>query len=342
MVTPLTGPLAMYGRVAGEAVRLWADEIAGPESVALKLYDTHPDPVAAVRRAEASRPDVLFGPYGRGPALAVARATSRLVWNGGGATARLAAPEFENVVNIPAPAASYFEGGLAAVRAADPRIASMTVVHSGKGFSGEVAGGLVSAAEEIGVTCWEVLFQPGRAGESLARAPSADVLAMVGSFRDELEMVRAANRSRWRAVMSVAAGVDEVLGALGDRREGLLGPAQWTPGAAVRPDLGPDAKWFTSAYHRRFGTAPPYPAVQALAAAVIWWECVRVAGTLDDEALLARARRLDGRTLYGTFRLDPVTGLQVGHRVVTVQWQDGARRVVWPPHRAEASLRLIQ
>lgn len=341
MVTPLTGPLALYGRVAGESVRLWADEVAEPDSVVLTLYDAHPDPVSAVRQAEASRPDVLFGPYGRGPVLAVARATSRLVWNGGGATARLAAPEFENVVNIPAPAASYFQGGLAAVRAADPEVASMVVIHTGKGFSGEVAGGVVSFAGRIGVTCAETLFRPGRAGESVARAPSADVLAMVGSFEDELEMVRAANRRRWRAVLSVAAGVDEVLEALGDRREGLLGPAQWMPGAAIPPDVGPDAEWFINSYRRRFGTFPPYPAVQALAAAVIWWECVRMAGTLEESALLAQARRLGVGTIYGAFRLDPVSGLQVGHRVVTVQWQDSFRRVVWPPHRAEASIRLI-
>ena len=342
MVTPLTGPLAMYGRVAGEAVRLWADEVAEPGPVDLRLYDTHPDPVAAVRRAEASRPDVLFGPYGRGPALAVARATSRLVWNGGGATARLAAPEFENVVNIPSPAASYFEGGLAAIRDADAGACSVVVVHTGRGFSGEVAGGAVAAAKELGMTCAEVKFRSGHAAESLSPAPGGEVLAMVGSFEDELAMVRAVKRRRWKAVLSVAAGVDEVLADLGDRREGLLGPAQWTPGAAPRPDLGPDARWFTSAYHRRFGASPPYPAVQALTAAVIWSECVRLAGTLEERVLMAQARRLDVRTLYGAFRLDPVTGLQVGHRLVTVQWQDGFRRVVWPRHRAESSLRLVQ
>ena len=341
MVTPLTGPLAMYGRVAGEAVRLWADQAAGPEPVNLRLYDAHPDRVSAVRQAEASRPDVLFGPYGRGPAVAVARATSRLVWNGGGATARLAAPEFENVVNIPAPATSYFEGGLEAIRAADPQVASLVVIHTGRGFSGEVARGAVSAAERVGMRCAEVLFRPGHAGESLSRAPGGDVLAMVGSFEDELEMVGAVRRRRWRAVLSVAAGVDEVLEALGDRREGLLGPAQWVPGVAPRPEVGPDAEWFVSSFRRRFGAFPPYPAVQALAAAVIWSECVRSAGTLDESALLVQARRLDSRTLYGAFRLDPLTGLQVGHRVVTVQWQGGVRRVVWPPHRAEVRLRLV-
>jgi len=29
----------------------------------------------------------------------------------------------------------------------------------------------------------------------------------------------------------------------------------------------------------------------------------------------------------------------VGHRGLTVQWQDGMRRVIWPPEQAQASLR---
>ena len=340
MVTPLTGPLAMYGRVTWAAMRLWAEEIVADWSVDLKFYDAHPDPAEATRRAQAWGPDVLFGPYGRGPALAVARATSRLVWNGGGTTARLAAPGFSNVVNIPAPAASYLEGGLAAIRSTDPQLRSLVVLHTGRGFSGEVARGAMSAAVGLGMSCAEVLFQPGGAEESVSRTPSGDVLAIVGSFQDELEIIRALDRRRWRAVLAVAAGVDEVLEAIAGQREGLIGPAQWTPASARKPDVGPEADWFVGAYRSQVGRAPPYPAAQALAAALIWSECVRMTDALDDETLMAQARRLDTRTLYGAFRLDPVTGLQVGHEVVTVQWQNGRRRVVWPRESAEASCSL--
>lgn len=44
-------------------------------------------------------------------------------------------------------------------------------------------------------------------------------------------------------------------------------------------------------------------------------------------------------TGFGRFRLDPVSGLQVGHQVLTVQWQDGQRSVVWPPEAAQRPLR---
>lgn len=339
-VTPLSGPLAIYGRAAGEALRLWTAEFTEALRVDLRLFDSHPDPVEAVRRAEASGADVLFGPYGRGPTLAVARAASRLVWNGGGASDRLALPRFPNVVNIPAPAASYLVGGLEAIRQACPGARSLVMLHTGRGFSGEVARGAVSAATDLGLSCAGIRFEPGEAVEALSRAPAGDILAMAGTFEDELEMVRCVERRRWKAVLSVAAGVDEVLAPVAERREGLIGPAQWTPSSAPSPLVGPAAGRFVEAYRRWTGQAPPYPAAQALAAALIWSECFRNAGGAEDRALLAEARRLATRTLFGEFRLDPLTGVQVGHRVITVQWQEGRRRVVWPPDRSEADLRV--
>ena len=93
----------------------------------------------------------------------------------------------------------------------------------------------MSAAMQLGISCADALFQPGQAEASLSGLPGGEVLAMVGSFQDELAILRTLDRGRWRAVLSVAAGVDEVLEALGDRREGLIGPAQWTPASVRKP-----------------------------------------------------------------------------------------------------------
>jgi branched-chain amino acid transport system substrate-binding protein len=140
--------------------------------------------------------------------------------------------------------------------------------------------------------------------------------------------------------------VEEVLADLGERREGLLGPAQWVASAAggqPAPDLGPPLDEFVAGYREVAGGDPPYPAAQAFSAGLIAERCAHDAGTTDDAALLAAARELDCTTMFARFRLDDA-GRQVGHRVLTVQWQDGARRVVWPPERAEAALRhpLVQ
>ena len=172
-----------------------------------------------------------------------------------------------------------------------------------------------------------------------AAPPAGDLLLVAGAFADERDAARRLLPGPWRAAGFVGAGVDEVLARAGPLREGLLGPAQWLAEAAPEPDEGPPAGRFVAAYRERAGAERPYPAAQAFAAGVVAGRCVRDAGERSDAALLAAARSLDCTTLFARFRLDPRSGVQTGHRVLTVQWQDGARRVVWPPERARAALR---
>jgi branched-chain amino acid transport system substrate-binding protein len=342
LVTPLSGPLAGYGKASAHGLRIWAEEAASLPppfaSVGLEVHDAHPDPARAMRTATAAPPEVVFGPYGSGPTVAAAAATERVVWNHGGSTSRLARSAFPNVVNVLAPASSYFEGTLEAVRAADPAAGTVSVFHGATGFATDVARGALRAGGRLGFEAGVVEFEPGGAGAAAGEVPGADVLLVAGGFDDELAAARALLGRRWQAAGFVGAGVEETLAPLGPVREGLVGPAQWLAAAAPEPDEGPDAAWFVSAYRRSAGEDPPYPAAQAFAAGVVFTRCLREADEPGDAALLAASRRLDCTTLYGRFRLDPATGLQAGHQVLTVQWQEGMRLVVWPPDRARASL----
>src|SRR6266496_801653 len=124
LVTPLTGPLARFGRAGATALDVWARQAArlpaGWRGVKLKVHDAHPNPAEAMRASTASHLDIIFGPYGSSPTVAAAAATDRMVWNHGGATSQLDRPRFPRVVNVPSPASTYFRGSLQAVRAADP------------------------------------------------------------------------------------------------------------------------------------------------------------------------------------------------------------------------------
>jgi branched-chain amino acid transport system substrate-binding protein len=336
LVTPLSGPLGGFGQAGAAALSLWADWhtsrfAAGAE---LMVVDAHPDPVAAVRRAERLAPDLLFGPYGSSTTAAVAGATSRLVWNHGGARI----PAVGNLVSVLAPADTYFRGAVRAVREADPELRTLCVLSSDTGFSRAVAAGAVREAGRLGLPAVGGTL-PLADGWRPAGGHEAGMLLVAGPFEDEVAAARRLLPGRWRAAGFVGAGVDEVLAGLGAGREGLLGPAQWLAEAAPPPDEGPAAGEFAAAYRRRTGTGPPYPAAQAFAAGVIAARCLREAGTADDAALMAAACALECTTMYGPFRLDPRSRQQVGHQVLTVQWQDGARRVIWPPERAQAPLR---
>ena len=110
LVTPLSGPLARFGAAGAAALRLWATRASGLgapwTAVGLEVVDARPAAGAAMRAAAARRPDLLFGPYGSGPAVAALAATGRTVWNHGGASGRLRRPVFGHAVNVPAPAAT--------------------------------------------------------------------------------------------------------------------------------------------------------------------------------------------------------------------------------------------
>lgn len=332
LVTPLSGPLAKFGKTGASALALWAER----SGVTLEVIDAHPSAASAIRAAEASRPDVVFGPYGSGPALAAAAASKGVVWNYGGATARLARPAYPRVVNVESPAYRYLAAVLETLAADGLGGGSEVVmVHVDTGFGREVAEGAAVAARRLGLRWRPVTFRPGRARDVLAQLSAGDVLLSAGSFDDDVAIAQWGSESRWRAVGLVAAGVDELRHAIGDRVEGLYGPCQWFDDGTDDPADGPSSEWFGQCYRDANGTEPPYPAAAAFAAGVLWQRCVKEAGTVESLPVLAASQRLDTTTLFGRFRVDPVTGVQAGHQIRVVQWRGGQRVVLdRPPRRA--------
>ena len=344
LVTPLIGPLAPFGQAGATGLALWARHaVSLPPpwtGVELDVRDIGSDAGAAMRAAIDTHPDVLFGPYGSSTMLVAAQAIERVVWNHGGATSQLARPVFPRVINVLSPASTYFTGVLQAVRAFDPGAATVSLFHTTSGFGRDVAAGAITAAAALNFEVQTVPFEPYHATSAASIVPRADILLVVGNFADELAVAPILLTRTWRAASFVGAGVEEVLAPLGNQREGLLGPAQWIATVALEPDEGPDSDWFVTKYRDAAGVDPPYPAVQAFAAGLLCARCLRDGGSCDDAAQLAAARQLACTTLYGAFRLDPLSGLQSGHQILIVQWQHGIRRVVWPPEQAARPLLL--
>lgn len=342
LVTPLTGPLAPFGQACATGLSLWARHAAllPPPwtGVDLDVRDIGGDVGASIHAALATHPDVLFGPYGSSTMLAAARVTDRVIWNHSGATSQLSRPAFPQVINVLSPASAYFTGVLQVVRACDPGATTVALFHTASGFGRDVATGAANAAADLKFEVRAVPFEPGHAVEAASLVPYADILLVVGNFADELAVAPILLTRAWRAAAFVGAGVEEVLAPLGKQREGLLGPAQWIAAVDFEPGEGPSSAWFVTKYRVDAGGDPPYPAAQAFAAGLLCARCLRESGSYEDAAQLAAAHQLACTTLYGAFRLDPLTGLQSGHQMLTVQWQQGVRRVVWPPEQAERPL----
>ena len=342
LVTPLTGPLALYGKTCATALTLWAKQspnLPAPwTKVELDVQDAGENLTFVLQTTLEKRPDVLFGPYGSGPMLHAARASERVLWNHGGASSRLAKPAFPHVINVLSPASTYFASVLQAIHASDPTARTVSLFHSSTGFGRDVATGAKQEAARLQMTIHAVAFAPSQALEIVGTVPDAAILLVAGNFADERAVAPLLLTRKWRWSAFVGAGVEEVFASLGASREGLIGPAQWVAHPSLRPDEGPDTQWFVTRYRKVEGTDPPYTAAQAFAAGILYARCLREMGDTRDEAIQAAAQKLRCQTLFGRFHLDPESGLQRGHQVVVVQWQQGQRCVVWPPEQAERPL----
>ncbi|OBJ08132.1 hypothetical protein A5625_15600 [Mycobacterium sp. 1465703.0] len=322
--------MARFGKAGASALGLWADR----SGVSLEVVDAYPSAASAIRAAEASRPDVVFGPYGSGPAIAAAGASTGVVWNHGGATVRLARPVYPRVVNGESPGYRYLAAVLETLVAEGlGKGSEVVLMHVDTVFGREVAAGAAVAARRLGLLTRSVAFRPGRARDVLAEVPGGDVLLTAGSFDDDVTIARWRSERRWRAVGLVAAGVEELRRAIGQHVEGLYGPCQWFDDGTDDPADGPNSEWFSRCYRDANGTEPPYPAAAAFAAGVIWQRCVKEADTVESLSVLAASQQLDTTTLFGRFRVDPVTGVQTGHQIRVVQWRGGQRVLVDRPLR---------
>lgn len=311
----LTGRFEQFGRQAEWGLRLWADG-AG---VRLAVVDDESDVDVLTERLGVLAPavDVLFGPYSTvlmRAAIPVAETHGRLLFNHGGSGGTLNLPG--RVVNILTPAGRYAEPFVRLL--ADAGDAQLFVVRGKGAFGRDVINGAVEAARAAEVVV--DIRDPG--------APPVGPwdLISAGVYEDDVFNVRRARAlpNPPRRICSIAAGVASFATDVGDP-EGVYGVGQWAPGASGTVDVGMDEAEFLAVWQERFGGIPDYPGAQAYAAGVIAEAAVRTAGSTESGALWEMLAGLDFTTVFGQFRLDPATGVQVGHDSVLTRWQDGAQ-----------------
>ncbi len=358
----LSGPFQLQGQEARDGLLLWGDYVAGAGGI----RDIAGGPVRAIRliirddesRAERAREnvehllsqdrvDVLLGPYSSGLTLAVgplAEGGGKILWNHAGASDAIVQQGWRHLVTLIPPASSYFRALPPLLMARDPAIRRLAILHARGGtFAAQGARGTAEAAAGCGFDpVRPILFDsPLRdpvAAVAAALAGEPDVLVAVGSFADDVAIVGQRRQRRLKALAVVGAGLGAFARELGDLAEGVIGPSHWEAGVRWSECTGPPPAQFAAAFRDRFGRDPDYPAAQAFAAGIVFGECLRRAGSLEEARLLAAARRLSITTLTGPFRLDPLSGAQVGHRPFLIQWRSGTKRIFWPEASADSAV----
>lgn len=359
-----TGRYDVLGKESFRGILLWCDEVNSRggifvEEVGDKL------PVELVYEDDRSEPeetkritkqlltersvDIVLGPYSSSLALAAAEITAlydTTLWNYGGSSDEITSRGYDHIISTITPAGKYFSGILDLLkntRGSDYTIALAYAENSG--FSTTVAGGLREYAQSSGFKIHEYGFLSGEPtfNDLIDRIESDDrsVIFFVGRFDDDVNFAKniTAKGTNFDAIALVGASIEEFGKELAASSNGFISTSQWDPKAKISPDTGPTPREFINGFQDKFRKRPDYLAAQAYNIGIVLEKCIELSGTLDDHKLREQAKSVLFRTFYGDFEIDRSTGIQKGHKMLVIQWQNNEKEIVWPDEYRTSELR---
>ncbi len=314
--------------------------------VSFVIYDDASDSDRAVELYEQliteDEVDAIMGPYGSTLTEAVAPVTEahQFVHISPLAATSSIWEQGREYLFMVLPPAELFLAGLIDM-AAEHDLDRVAIVQEDELFPRAAGSGAVELAEEAGL---EVLLHETYASgtddfsEILAQIHEGDV-QVVGMAASELSdfitFVEQMKEADVNVQMFGSSGaVDEFQEALGDDAAYAYGLSAWEP---TLPHPGIDA--FVEAYESAFGQAPSFHAAGAYGSCQLFAEAVAEAGTLDADTVRDVLLDLETTTVFGDFAVNE-RGYQTAHQGTFIQWQDGARVVVWPEDVAIAEPRF--
>jgi branched-chain amino acid transport system substrate-binding protein len=151
-------------------------------------------------------------------------------------------------------------------------------------------------------------------------------------------------------MVGLTVGVDllKFYETLGRDAEFVYGATAWVPELVELRAGGlipiarqyPGAREFVESYKKEFpGADFSYHSAAGYGGCEILVEAIRRAGSLDSEKLRDAILKMDHNTVYGGFRVDR-DGVQIAHKRVMFQWQDGKKVIVWPEELAPGKARF--
>ncbi len=302
------------------------------------------------RLVTADKVNVVFSPYSSGLTLRgapVTEANRMLYMDHGGASNAIFRQGFKYVVQTIGPATSYHQGTLNMLKEKDPT-AKVALAYEDSEFAKMVMEGAKEHATKLG---FEIVFErtyPKGVTDltpllSALKATKPDVILGGGHFEDgQLFNRQMADLDIDAKALSLiaAATLPAFYEALTTMAEGVMGPSHWEYGVKYSEEeakkagmtwIGPSQDKFVELFKGAVGSdmIPDYHAAEAGAQVLAYVLAVEKANSLDTDKVREALGDLTFMSFYGGWDIDD-TGLQVGHSMVDVQWQDAKRVIIWP------------
>ncbi len=339
----LTGRLAAPAQEQLEGMQMWAQDLNARgallgRKVELVYYDDKSDPATSARLYEKlitqDRVDLLLGPYSSDLTLEASSVAERHnfpMLATGAASTQIWSRGYRNIFGVDAPADTYMNLFIesAKTKAGLNRIA---LIYADTEFTREVADGVRAKAASLGMQIvFDERYAPGKSDFDAAvqRMRAADPEVVIGAtyLKGSVAFMRAAKRYRLSPkafVFTVGPALVEFGEALGPDAEGVMGVVSW-----IRSVRKPQAQDFSFRYMTLYGRNASQYAAYGYGAGQVLEAAVRLAGSLDKDAVRTQLSEMIFRSLLGRYRVDE-TGKQVAKSIYVMQWLDGQRRLVVP------------
>jgi branched-chain amino acid transport system substrate-binding protein len=295
--------------------------------------------------------NVVFSAYSSGLTLRgapVAESHKILYMDHGGANNKIFQQGFRYTVQTIGPASRYHEGTLELIKKVDPRAKRVALAYEDSEFAKMVMEGAKAYAQKLG---FDVVFErtyPKGVTDltpllSALKAGKPDFVLGGGHFEDgQLFNRQMADLDIDINALSLiaAATLPAFYDALTTMAEGVMGPSHWEYGVKYSEAeakkvgqqwVGPSQDEFVGLFKNALGKdiIPDYHAAEAGAQVLAYVLATEKANSFDSDPVRKALGDLTFMSFYGGWDIDE-TGMQVGHSMVDVQWQDGKRVIVWP------------
>jgi branched-chain amino acid transport system substrate-binding protein len=316
------------------------------------------------RLATEDDADFLISPYSSGltdASAIIAEQYGKVMITCGAASDSTYQKGFTLVYQTYTPASRYLTGALDLLASVDPEATDIAIVHENDKFSTDVANALQAYAEELE---YNIVMNEGydtgttdfAAFINKIQDAAPDAVLGGGHFQDGSTFARQLYEkgATTSFVALLVAPPEPSFAELGDAALGVIGPSQWEPLAIIDaesaervglPFYGPSSQEFLDAYQVAYDEEPSYHAAGGYVAGLLLQKAIEDADSVDSEAVAEALDNLDILTFFGHIKFDTsedAHGLQIGHSMMYVQWQQGgdalAKQIVWPPEAVSTEL----
>ena len=335
------------GGVLGRKLELVLEDDQSQPSTAARIYE---------KLITQDKVDFVLGPYGSPMTATVAEVVEkhRMPMVANAATTSLFKKGRRFIFMVPPPGEVFLEGLID--MAAKKGLKTVAVIHEDTLFATTAAQGAVELARKKGLEV--VLVQSYSKGTAdftglltKVRAATPDVLAAGSYLEDAVAITRQLRELNVNPKMygvTIGGAQPKFYEALGRIAEFVYGNSAWEPELVTLRAGGlipvarqyPGAREFVEAHKKEYpGADLSYTTAAGYGGCQVLMEAVKRAGSLDREKVRDAILKLDFNTVYGPFKVDP-DGLQIGHKMLTLQWQDGKKVIVWPEELAPGKPRF--